>query len=378
MTLKPSNRSEPVFVLAGPTGTLIADKAAATFSHVVPARAALRSGDAPMVLGALPFDLSGAAALMVPHAVRRADALPAWPDSPLPPVSIAAATPSLADHRMRICRALDELAAPGSTLHKVVLARRLRLVADAPLDARAILRRLVAADPVGYGYLVDLTAAGGRHSGAALVGASPELLVARDGEQVTCRPFAGSAPRSPDPAVDAANGAALAESGKNRHEHQLVVDQLRSVLGPFCVRLDAAAAPQLSRTAAVWHLSTPITGRLRETSTTALDLALALHPTPAVGGVPTQAAVELIRELEGDRGFYAGAVGWCDATGDGAWVVSIRCAQLSGDRRSALAHAGGGVVAESDPDDEVAETTTKFTTILSALGVAQTSAPRRD
>jgi isochorismate synthase len=119
----------------------------------------------------------------------------------------------------------------------------------------------------------------------------------------------------------------------------------------------------------VWHLNTPITGRLRESSTTALDLAIALHPTPAVGGVPALAAAELINELEGDRGFYAGAVGWCDAAGDGRWVVAIRCAQLSADRHTAEARSGGGIVAESDPDDEVAETTTKFKTIMSALGV---------
>ena len=88
---------------------------------------------------------------------------------------------------------------------------------------------------------------------------------------------------------------------------------MRKALDPLCVDLQIAPAPELSRTAAVWHLSTPISGRLRETSTTALDLAVALHPTPAVGGVPTAAAAGLINELEGDRGFYAGAVGWCDA-----------------------------------------------------------------
>ena len=130
------------------------------------------------------------------------------------------------------------------------------------------------------------------------------------------------------------------------------------------------AAPELSRTAAVWHLSTPISGRLRETSTTALDLAVALHPTPAVGGVPTAAAAGLINELEGDRGFYAGAVGWCDAAATaGGWSRSgARSCPPTAAR--ADAHSGGGIVAESDPDDEVAETTTKFNTILSALGVA--------
>lgn len=148
-----------------------------------------------------------------------------------------------------------------------------------------------------------------------------------------------------------------------------MIETIRAALEPLCDDLSIAAEPQLSRTATVWHLCTPISGRLHDRSTTAIDLALALHPTPAVGGVPTDAAVELIADLEGDRGFYAGAVGWCDARGDGRWVVSIRCAQLSADRRSALARAGGGIVAESDPDDEVAETTTKFATILNALDV---------
>ena len=167
----------------------------------------------------------------------------------------------------------------------------------------------------------------------------------------------------------AAAGAALAASAKDRHEHQLVIDTMVDALRPLCSELTIAPTPELSRTTALWHLSTPINGRLRDTSTTAMDLTLALHPTPAVGGVPAGAAAELISTLEGDRGFYAGAVGWCDARGDGRWVVSIRCAQLAADRRTALAHAGGGIVAESDPDDEVAETTTKFVTILSALGV---------
>jgi isochorismate synthase len=362
--------AEPAFVLSGPTGTLVADKPGTSFSQITAARTALASGDASIIVGALPFDPNDTAALMVPPVVRRLDALPRWPTDPLPPVRIADAIPAPADHRGRIRRALDELTTPGATLRKVVLARALRLVTDGTLNARTVLRRLLTADPAGYGYLVDLTAAGGRFAGWALLGVSPELLVTRDGERITCRPFAGSAPRSADPDRDAANGAALAESGKNRHEHQLVVDQLRAVLDALCVELEVAPEPQLSRTAAVWHLSTPITGRLRETSTTALDLALALHPTPAVGGVPTRAAVDLIRTLEGDRGFYAGAVGWCDASGDGSWVVSLRCAQLSADRRYALAHAGGGIVAGSDPDDELGETTTKFTTILSALGVA--------
>ncbi|OBI86262.1 hypothetical protein A9X00_26215 [Mycobacterium sp. 1245805.9] len=363
--------TEPPFALCGPRGTMVAEGVRASYRDVAAAQEALRSGSAPIVLGALPFDVSRPAALLVPDALISTDGPPDWPAGPLPPVRVAAAVPPPADYRARILRARDELAAAGNPLHKVVLARALQLVADAPLDARVILRRLVAADPAAYGYLVDLSAAGGDYAGAALVGASPELLVARTGDRVVCQPFAGSAPRATDPDADAANAAALAGSAKDRHEHRLVIDTMRAALEPLCDELTIAAEPQLSRTAAVWHLCTPISGRLRDKSTTAIDLALALHPTPAVGGVPTKAATELIAELEGDRGFYAGAVGWCDAGGDGHWVVSLRCAQLSADRRTALARAGGGIVAESDPDDEVAETTTKFATILNALGAGQ-------
>ena len=362
---------EPPFALCGPRGTLVADGVLTRYCDVQAAQAALRSGSAPIVLGALPFDVGAPAALLVPNTVLRTDGPPGWPTGPLPAVRVAAAVPPPDDYRVRISRARDRLAAPGSPLRKVVLARALRLIADAPVDARVVVRRLVAADPAAYGYLVDLTAAGDDYAGAALVGASPELLVARTGDRVECRPFAGSAPRAADADLDAANGAALAASAKNRHEHELVIDTMRAALEPVCDDLTIGSEPQLSRTAAVWHLCTPISGRLRDKSTTAIDLALALHPTPAVGGVPTKAASELIAELEGDRGFYAGAVGWCDAAGDGHWVVSIRCAQLSADRRTALAHAGGGIVAESDPDDEVEETTTKFATIFNALGVGQ-------
>jgi isochorismate synthase len=361
--------AEPPFVLSGPAGVVIADGVRSCYRDVAGAQSALRSGAASIVLGALPFDVEGPAALMAPHSVRRVAELPDWPTGPMPLVRVTGAIPAPDEHRERVRRACDELTAAGSTLQKVVLARALQLAADAPLDTRIILRRLVDDDPVAYGYLVDLSAAGGEYKGSALVGASPELLVARDGDRVTCQPFAGSAPRAADPEADDAAGAGLADSAKDRHEHQLVIDTMVEALRPLCSELTFPPEPTLSRTSALWHLSTPIAGRLSDISTTAIDLTLALHPTPAVGGVPTADAARLINTLEGDRGFYAGAVGWCDASGDGRWVVTIRGAQLSADRLSALAHAGGGIVAESDPDGEVAETTSKFITILTALGV---------
>jgi isochorismate synthase len=358
---------EPTFVLATGGSAVVADGVHTAYRSIAEARTSLTSHSTPIIVGALPFDISRPAALIRPQDVVFLDELPKWPLRPLPGVRVAETLPEPGEHRARIAAALQRLRDPASGLHKVVLARALRLVADGPLDARTVVDRLVTADPGTNAYLVDLSAAGADYSGTVLVGASPELLVARQGERVFCAPFAGSAPRLRDPDADRASGEALAASAKNRHEHELVVDAMRKALDPLCVDLQIPLTPQLSRTAAVWHLSTPITGRLRERSTTALDLAILLHPTPAVGGAPANAAAGLIGELEGDRGFYAGAVGWCDQRGDGRWVVSIRGAQLSADRRSAVAHAGGGIVAESDPDDEVEETTTKFTTILSAL-----------
>lgn len=360
----------PVFLLAGPGGSVIADGPAAPFADVAAARRALARGEVPILVGALPFDLSAPAALMSPATVTFSADLPAWPRTTLPPVHVATMTPSPAEHRARVRAAIEALRDPNTGLHKVVLARALQLTAEGPLDIAEVLARL-SEDRSATTFFTDLSAAGPGFAGTALIGASPELLVARRGEVVSCKPFAGSAPRSADPTVDAANGAALAASEKNRHEHQLVVDIMREALEPLCTELQIADEPQLCSTSMVWHLSTPITGRLRRSSTTALDLAMALHPTPAVGGVPAATAARLITELEGDRGFYAGAVGWCDADGDGRWVVSIRCGEVSADRRTVTARAGGGIVAESDPDDEVAETTTKFRTMLSALGVAQ-------
>lgn len=361
---------EPSFVFAGPDGVVVGDGVHTAFPRIADARAALASHSAPIIVGALPFDLSAPAALIRPQTVQFTDALPDWPLRELPTVRVAGMSPDADEHRRRVAVAIERLSDPAGGLQKVVLARALRLSADAPIDARTVLHRLHGADAAATKYLVDLSAAGEGYSGTVMVGASPELLVARRGRQVRCRPFAGSAPRSPDAAVDAKNGAQLVDSAKNRHEHQVVVDALRDALAPLCAELSVAPKPELSRTADVWHLSTPISGVLRQTSTTALDLALTLHPTPAVGGTPTDRAMALIAEMEGNRGFYAGAVGWCDQRGDGRWVVTIRGAQLSADRRSAVAHSGGGIVAESDPDEEVAETTTKFKTILSALGVS--------
>ncbi|MDG4862980.1 chorismate-binding protein, partial [Streptomyces sp. T-3] len=197
-----------------------------------------------------------------------------------------------------------------------------------------------------------------------------ELLVSRLGGRLVANPLAGSTPRSADLAEDVRRAAALLESAKDLHEHAVVVDAVREALAPYCTDLEVPERPTLVRTAAMWHLSTTVTGTVAQPSTSALELAYALHPTPAVCGTPTGLAREVIAELEPfDRGLYTGMVGWGDANGDGEWVVTIRCAEA--EERSLRLYAGAGVVADSSPQAETAETGAKFGTFLHAVGVDQ-------
>ncbi|WP_030606810.1 isochorismate synthase DhbC [Streptomyces sclerotialus] len=330
-----------------------------------------RTGDAaPVVVGSVPFAAEAPPALAVPHAVRWAPplredplvVLPApaaddeqdqWQVRPVPEPEQYGAAVAAAVERMR-----------AGEFDKVVLARTLELTSARELDLPAMLRRLAQRDPAGYTFAVP--------SGPArtLIGASPELLVARRGGRLVANPLAGSAPRSTDLAEDVRRAAALLDSPKDLHEHAVVVEAVREALAPFCRYLDVPARPTLVRTAAMWHLSTTVTGELADPGrTTALHLASALHPTPAVCGTPTDVAREVIAESEPfDRGPYTGMVGWQDADGDGEWVVTIRCAEAEG--RALRLFAGAGVVAASSPEAETAETGAKFGTFLNAVGAA--------
>ncbi|WP_235174786.1 isochorismate synthase [Tomitella biformata] len=360
------------FLLSGPERTLRAGGCLTAFDDHQAARAALAAGDARIVVGALAFDHEHPCALTAPETVEFSAGpwLPPAPESlpDAPAVRITAQAPAPAEHIERVNQLIARVR--SGELDKVVAARSVLLEADGPISRTALLSRLIAQDPNGNGFTVDLSPAGDEHVGRALVGASPETLIRRHGDLVTCWPLAGSVARSKDPVADAAAAAELLESEKNQHEHAFVVDWLREVLDPLCSRLEIPLAPTLIATPDLWHLGTRITGTLAHSgSVTALDLALALHPTPAVCGTPQGAAMQAIRETEEDRGFYAGAVGWCDAAGDGDWMVAIRCAELSADRRSARAFAGGGIVAGSDAADELAETDAKLRTLLTALGM---------
>lgn len=355
------------FLLSRSKSTLSTSGVRARHDDPARARRALADG-APMVVGALPFDPHHPAALTVPERVTRLTG--PWRPDPLPSLPnahIIRELPSPAEHLDRVAELIERVR--SGSVDKVVAARSVLLAADEPISPHALLARLISQDPGGNGFGVDLSAAGGDWTGRTLVGSSPEVLIRRHGRHVHCWPLAGSAPRRSDPVADEQEAARLLASSKNRHEHAFVVEWLRERLGPFCRELSVAPEPSLLSTPDVWHLGTPIDGMLDDPDTLALDLAVALHPTPAVCGTPTPAALEAIRDVEEDRGFYAGAVGWCDANGDGDWMVAIRCAEISADGLHARAFAGGGIVADSVPEDELAETSTKLRTLLSALGV---------
>lgn len=246
-------------------------------------------------------------------------------------------------------------------IEKVVLARSLVVDAGRPVDPLVVADRL-AEDPAVTTFFLDLSDGAPRH----FVGATPELLVSRTGRTVASRPLAGSAARSADGGRDRAAATALLRSDKDRREHRLVVEAILDTLAPLCRRLDVPDEPALHRTATMWHLGTAITGELKPDAPSAAGLAALLHPTPAVGGHPRDAAVDLIRHLEPvARGFYGGAVGWVDAAGDGEWHVALRCAEIAGS--GLTLHAGAGIVAGSQPEAELAETAAKFRAMLGAL-----------
>ncbi|MBB1055155.1 MAG: isochorismate synthase [Dietzia sp.] len=359
----------PDFLLSRHTGSLRTQGSLRVFPDPADAALALRSGRCGLVVGAIGFEPDAPAALVEPDIVVRTDGPlepPAYFRSLRTRARVVEELPSTEAHRRRVATAIAGIRAGG--LDKVVLARAVRLLADDPIDPHAVCAALIDSSPSADGFLVDLSPAGGVHSGRILVGSSPELLVRRRGDVVECHPLAGSAPRSRDTSVDQAAGRALQASGKDAAEHAFVVDSLATALAPLCRDLQIPERPSLTSTREMWHLGTRIRGRVADPRTTALDLALAVHPTPAVCGTPTDEARRVIAGLEGRRGFYSGAVGWADAGGDGDWMVTIRCAEIDADRSGAIAWAGGGLVADSDPDDEVAETAAKLRTVLTALG----------
>jgi menaquinone-specific isochorismate synthase len=332
-----------------------------------------RRGSGLVAFGAFAFDdAAEGSVLIVPRAVLGRDGTGnAWlttitPDgespwapgpveAPVAPGGIRWSDGALAGPQWQqvVAEAVRRIRASGA-LRKVALARDVYAAADRPIDPRVLLRRLAARYPGCYSFAVD-----------GLVGATPELLISKNGWRVDSLVLAGTKPRGATPAQDAELAAALRGSPKENEEHDYAVDSLKQTLGPLCEAMYVAPRPDLIRLPNVQHLGTRVRGTLAA-QRSAIALAAAVHPTAAVGGTPTGVAVEVIRELESmDRARYAGPVGWVDADGNGEWGIALRSAQLDGS--SARLFAGCGIVAGSDPVAELAETESKLRPMREAL-----------
>lgn len=325
-----------------------------------------------LAIGVIPFQPGSDADLVIPEvtvvkrngsawvtAIDGVDVSAALAPPPDPmPVAPAWTIEQLVEveHYLRAVATARDAVRAGE-LTKAVIARPIEVTADSPISLHSVLRRLKATFSSSYRFSMD-----------GFVGASPELLVEVDGATVRSHPLAGTTPRTGDVDNDARLAADLQASSKNQIEHRVVIDDVHDRLLPFVSYLDEEPEPSIVTVANVQHLGTRLEGMLSQPAPSAIDLVRVLCPTPALGGHPRDAAIELIERVEGfERGRYGGAVGWVDARGDGTWAVAIRCAEFSNDRRSARLVAGGGIVADSEPLAELAETQAKFQAMLSAI-----------
>jgi menaquinone-specific isochorismate synthase len=352
-------------------------------------------GSGPVAIGALPFDPAVAGQLTIPRRIVGRSGNRSWlttisgpgleefdagvgrnfTGNDLVGEGLPGASPdefklnpsmSHAEWMETVADAVEAL--ERGDLRKVVLARRVDITANRPFVVPDVLERLTALYPSCMIFSVG-----------GFLGASPELLIRRNGRDVESHPLAGTVARSGDAHGDEALVAKLMGSPKARHEHAVVVDALASALAPLCAELDVPDTPSVLGLRNVSHLATRITGRLAgsgdgtprtgedgDRPPTALELVSLVHPTPAVGGEPTEPALRYMQKVEGfDRGCYAGPVGWTDARGNGAWAYGIRSAEVQGAR--ARIYAGNGIVAGSDPREELAETQLKLQALLAAL-----------
>ena len=329
-------------------------------------------GVQPIALGVVPFEADLACELIIPQlvVVGKAEDGRQWvtiiddaavelvvPQRPSPRAQTFIVAPLTDIDRYLAAVVTARDAVRDGRLTKAVIAREITVTSPEQIDVHAVLLRLKATFGSSYRYSVD-----------GFIGASPELLVSVAGNTVQSRPLAGTTPRTGDPETDQRAAAELLASEKNQIEHRVVIDMIHDTLLPWCSYLDWEPEPSVLSVANVQHLATMLEGQLSDPRPNVLELVRALSPTPALGGFPKPEALALIAQAEDFvRGNYGGAVGWVNAVGDGTWAVAIRCAELSPDRRSARLVAGGGIVAESEPLSELAETQAKLQAMLSAI-----------
>ena len=359
------------FAAVGVSARLSAPKARELLNAIEHSPTDLPIGVGPIMFGSIPFDTTRESDFILPTVTlcktRQGETwVTVIDDAPFPKLTEPAPTSGNAQFTVR-----DGVAVPvylkavettrdavrNGQLTKAVIARDVFVDSDTPVDIHALLLRLRASFGTSYRYSFD-----------GFVGASPELLVAIHDDEISSHPLAGTAPKTGDPVKDEALAQQLVASTKNQIEHRVVIDMVHDTLLPFCSYLDWEAEPSVVTVANVQHLGTAIEGALTEPPSHVFPLVRALCPTPALGGHPSTEALAFIEKTEGlNRGYYGGAVGYMDTKGDGIFAVTIRCAEMSTDKRTARLFAGGGIVADSDPYAELAETQAKFQAMLSAI-----------
>lgn len=257
-----------------------------------------------------------------------------------------------------VAEVVDELQS-SDTVNKVVLSREMKLTFSKPISSEYVVKQLHLQQKDSFIFLLETP-------DGSFAGASPERLVKKMNDQVLSTSLAGSIGRSEDPAEDTDLGNMLLNDEKNLYEHDLVVKMIKGALEPYCNELQVPENPVLLKTPYIQHLYTPVSG-ISKPGTSILHLVGQMHPTPALGGVPTDQAMKIIRDKEKmDRGFYASPIGWTDFDGNGEFIVAIRSGLLKG--KQAFLYAGCGLVADSDPNDELKETGIKFLPMLQAMG----------
>jgi len=329
-------------------------------------------GTGPVAFGSFAFDPKGTSVVVMPQVIVGRRAGQAWitviggePRPAIPPVSVpeqpywvtwSEGSRTTIEWQSSVAEAVHRIR--SGELDKVVLARDVIANIDGPLDVRHLLLRLAEGYPSCWTFCVD-----------NLVGATPELLVRRTGDLVTSRVLAGTVRRRGDDRADASLAAALLASGKDAEEHEFAVHSVARALAAHCTDLDVPERPHVLELANVQHLATDVTGRLADAAPV-LALAASLHPTAAVCGTPTERAFTLIADIEGmDRDRYAGPVGWFDRHGDGEFGIALRCALVDHESASVRSFAGCGIVAGSDPAQELAESVAKLVPIRDALEI---------
>lgn len=324
--------------------------------------------DNPIVIGSIPFDTNEKTEFFVPKFSKISSTLPAHITSSSSTTQLTSLSQVTGANHFKGAVNKALLLSEHTHLDKVVLSRAIDVKTSAVINASDMVATLYQQNPNAFIFSIP------QSDGTTLIGASPELLIKKQNDQVTSNPLAGSRKRVSSPAENKQSSNELLQSVKDRYEHKLVADAVFKSLNPFCQTLNTPKYPSIIETPTMLHLSTEIDGTLTSKNTSVLELVYALHPTPAVCGTPSALAKATIQHLEGyDRAQFCGAVGWMDSEGNGEWVVTIRCGVIK--QNSIRLYAGAGIVHGSDPLAEFDETEAKLNTMLRALGLSSTSTP---